>query len=155
MQAAREAGLDLLTCCELIGPEHTAQEIVDQMFIGIELGCSAHAAMRRIAVPGTPLAARGQISQRRLAQAVAVVCLANLENGNLRDIGVHEPNVVGLCSGANSVCAESGANPRDTQLETEEGLGLTVWDCCDLLGEAGYDHVKRFDGRVEPLSADG
>ena len=155
MQAAREAGLDLLTCCEPIGPEHTAQEIVDQMFIGIELGCSAHAAMRRIAVPGTPLAARGQISQRRLAQAVAVVCLANLENSNLRDIGVHEPNVVGLCGGANSVCAESGANPRDTQLETEEGLGLTVWDCCDLLGEAGYDQIKRFDGRVEPLSADG
>jgi biotin synthase len=153
MQAAREAGLDLHTCCEPIGPEHSPQEIVDQMFLGIELGCSRHAAMRRVAVPGTPLADRGQISLLRLAQAVSVVCLANLENRDLCDIGVHEPNVLSLCSGANSICAESGANPRDTALETEQNLGLTVQDCCDMLREAGYDRVRLDGGRFAPLVA--
>jgi len=153
MQAAREAGLELHTCCEPIGPEHSAQEIVDQIFLGIELGCSRHAAMRRVAVPGTPLADRGQISQRRLAQAVAVVCLANIENRDLCDIGVHEPNVLGLCSGANSVCAESGANPRDTELQTEQNRGITVWDCCSILREAGYTHLRLGDGHTESLDA--
>lgn len=151
MQAARDAELDLHTCCEPIGPEHSPQEIVEQMFLGIELGCSRHAAMRRVAVPGTPMADRGQISQRRLAQAVAVVCLANLENKQLRDIGVHEPNVLALCSGANSICAESGANPRDVELETEQHLGLTVKDCCDMLREAGYTHARLGDGRLASL----
>lgn len=151
MRAAREAGLELHTCCEPIGPEHSPQEIVEQMFLGIELGCSRHAAMRRVAVPGTPLADRGHISQRRLAQAVAVVCLANLENRNLCDVGVHEPNVLGLCAGANSICAESGANPRDTELRTEQHLGLTVWDCCNILREAGYSRVRLHDGHTEPL----
>jgi biotin synthase len=154
MQAAREAGLDLHTCCEPIGPEHSAQEIVEQMFLGIELGCSRHAAMRRVAVPGTPLADRGQISQRRLAQAVAVVCLANLENKLLRDIGVHEPNVLALCSGANSICAESGANPRDVELETQQSLGLTVDDCCSILREAGYSHLRLADSRLTSLLGD-
>jgi len=154
MRAAREAGLELHTCCEPIGPEHSPQEIVEQVFLGIELGCSRHAAMRRVAVPGTPLADRGQISQRRLAQAVAVVCLANLENRNLCDVGVHEPNVLGLCAGANSICAESGANPRDTELRTEQNLGLTVWDCCSILREAGYAHVRLHNGHTESLDAE-
>ena len=148
MQAVREAGLDLHTCCEPIGPEHSPQEIVDQIFLGIEAGCSRHGAMRRVAVPGTPLADRGQISLRRLAQAVAVVCLANLENQELYDIGVHEPNVLGLCSGANSVCAESGANPRDTDLQTEQNRGRTVWDCRNILREAGYDNLRLNGGRT-------
>jgi biotin synthase len=152
MQAAREAGLNLYTCCEPIGPEHSAQEIVEQMFLGIELGCSCHAAMRRVAVPGTPLAGCGQISLRRLAQAVAVVCLANLENSEIRDIGVHEPNVLGLCSGANCVCAESGANPRDTVLQTERSLGLTVSDCSSMLQEAGYARLKLGNGDTVPIN---
>ncbi|AMP21347.1 hypothetical protein AZF37_09475 [endosymbiont 'TC1' of Trimyema compressum] len=44
------SGLDLYTCCEPLGPEHTNEEIVENMFIGIDLGCFQHAAMRRVAV---------------------------------------------------------------------------------------------------------
>ena len=47
-----DSGLDLYTCCEPIGPEHTNEEIVENMFIGIDLGCFQHAAMRRVAVKG-------------------------------------------------------------------------------------------------------
>ena len=42
----RDAGLDFYYCCEPIGPEHTPEELVEQMFLGIEYGCFQHAAMR-------------------------------------------------------------------------------------------------------------
>ena len=109
-----DAGLDFYYCCEPIGPEHSPAELVEQMFVGIENGCFQHAAMRRVAVPGSPLAARGQITELRLAQITAVVALAALNSANTRNIAVHEPNLIGLTSGANVVYAETGINPRDT-----------------------------------------
>lgn len=66
MDNALEADLELYTCLEPIGPEHTPQMLVDNMFIGIERGIYQHAAMRRVAVPGSPLAKYGQISNLRL-----------------------------------------------------------------------------------------
>lgn len=53
MDNALEADLELYTCLEPIGPEHTPQMLVDNMFIGIERGIYQHAAMRRVAVPGS------------------------------------------------------------------------------------------------------
>ncbi|MBC8443403.1 hypothetical protein H8D79_01615, partial [PVC group bacterium] len=35
----REAGLHFYYCCEPIGPEHAAQELADQIFLGIEHDC--------------------------------------------------------------------------------------------------------------------
>lgn len=46
IETIRKAGMDWYTCCEPIGPEHSAQELVDQLFLGIDLGCFQHAAMR-------------------------------------------------------------------------------------------------------------
>jgi biotin synthase len=152
LQVIREAGLLLNFCCEPIGPEHSPEELVDQMQIGIDYECAWHGSMRRVAVPGTPLAAEGQISMRRMAQVMATVTLATLELPGLLGLGVHEPNLLGLTAGANFVCAESGSNPRDTEAETAEGRG---WGACAsraLLWEAGFTSLRLGDGTSIPLT---
>jgi hypothetical protein len=54
------------------------QELVDQLFLGIEYGYFQHVAMRQARAPGTPLAVQGQITELRPAQIVAVVTLTAL-----------------------------------------------------------------------------
>jgi len=141
----REAGLDFYYCCEPIGPEHRAEELVEQLFLGIEYGCFQHAAMRRVYVPGSPLASRGQITEQRLAQVVAVVALATLGCTATQNIAVHEPNLLGLAAGANAVYAETGANPRDTQADTAANRGLDLGACRKMVYEAGFTGLLRGD----------
>jgi len=143
----KDAGLDFYYCCEPIGPEHSAEEMVEQMFLGIDYGCFQHAAMRRVFVPTVPLARRhGQITERRLAQVVAVVALATLECPETQSIAVHEPNLLGLVAGANTVYAETGANPRDTEKDTAGHRGLDMSACREMLYEAGFAALRRGDG---------
>jgi biotin synthase len=149
----RDAGLDFYYCCEPIGPEHTSAELVEQMFLGIEYGCFQHAAMRRVAIPGLPLSTRGQISELRLGQIVAVVALATLECRETRNIAVHEPNLIGLTSGANVVYAESGANPRDMATDTAANRGLDLTNCRKMLYEAGFAMLRCNATTTRPLSA--
>ena len=102
--------------------------------------------MRRVPVPGSPLARYGQISEIRLAQVVAVTTLSTVKNKTLRSIAVHEPNIIGLASGANTVYAETGANPRDTQPDTVGHRGKDVAFCKNLLQEAGYGSIMMPQG---------
>jgi len=150
----RGAGLDFYYCCEPIGPEHSAEELVEQMFMGIEYGCFQHAAMRRVFVPGVPLSAKGQITERRLSQVVAVIALATLGCPETRNIAVHEPNLLGLAAGANVVYAESGANPRDAKIDTTGNRGLDMPACRKMLYEAGFTALQRGDGTSVPLYLD-
>ena len=145
MENAIEAGLKLYTCCEPIGPEQTIDEIVDNMFIGIELGCTQHAAMRRVAVPGAPLAKYGQINELRLAQFVAVVALASFTTPEMTYCGVHEPNKIAYVSGANIITAETGANPRDNTSDTSKNRGMDMYDCRKMLLESGFQYIRRGD----------
>jgi len=152
IKAVRKSGLDFYYCCEPIGPEHTSEELVEQIFIGIEYGCFQHAAMRRVFIPDSPLAAKGQITERRLAQVVAVVALATLSCKETRSIAVHEPNLLGLAAGANTVYAETGANPRDIAADTSLSRGLDIVTCRKMLFEAGFDRVLCGDGATVPLA---
>ncbi len=145
-QVIRDAGLDLYYCCEPIGPEHTPEELVEQMFLGIDYGCFQHAAMRRVYVPTLPIKNRGQITELRLAQVVAVVALATLGCRETENIAVHEPNLLGLIAGANVVYAETGANPRDTTADTALNRGLDMAAVRRMLYEAGFSSLKRGDG---------
>jgi biotin synthase len=122
------------------------------MFVGVEYGCFQHAAMRRVAVPGSPLAARGQITEHRLAQVTAVVALAALNCPTTQNIAVHEPNLIGLPSGANVVYAETAINPRDTAADTSGNRGLDMNACRRLLYEAGFSSLLRGDGSTVPLT---
>lgn len=144
-----EAGLDWYNSCEPIGPEHTARELVEQIWLGVELPCRQHAAMRRFPVPGSPLFAKGQISLARLAQIVAVIALATLARRNLASIAVHESNVIGLLSGANALYPEAG-EPRAEEQDPnwrEDGFTSALWrqskeittaDCRAMLALAGF-----------------
>lgn len=137
----REAGLDLYYCCEPIGPEHTPEEMAEQILLGVDYGCFQHGAMRRVLIPGSPLAEYGQISELRLAQVTAVVTLAALHCPELRSVGVHEPNLLGITAGANAIYAETGINPRDIEKETSGNRGLDISDCKRMLTEAGFSQI--------------
>jgi biotin synthase len=133
---AKDAGLQLGTCVEPVGPEHTTDEILEKILIHRAAEPCFSGAMRRIPVPGTGLARHGQISELRLAYLVAVARLAmgRFLIGNC----THEPNVPGACAGANLFWAEVGPNPRDTDIQTERGRGLDVAACRRLFEEAEY-----------------
>jgi biotin synthase len=150
--AIREAGLDLYYGCEPVGPEHTPAELADQIFVGVEHGCFQHCAMRRVFLPSSPLAPRGQITERRLAQIAAVLVLATLACPETRNIAVHEPNLLGLCAGANAIYAETGSNPRDTVADTAAGRGMDLAACRRMLYEAGFTELLRGDETSVALS---
>jgi len=141
----QEAGLFWGFCCEPIGPEHTPEELADHILFGMSLKPRAMSAMRRVYLPNSPIAERGQITLLRLAQITAVVSLASLAEPRIKSIGCHEPNLIGFTSGSNGGCAESGANPRDEAVETTGKRGLTIDDLARMLYEAGFDGVIRAD----------
>lgn len=145
IESIKAAGLQWYYCCEPVGPEHSNKELVDQMFIGVDMGCFQHAAMRRVYIPGSPLARFGQITELRLAQVTAVVALASIASSETQSIAVHEPNLLGLRAGANSIYAETGANPRDMETDTARGRGLDIIGCRTMLYEAGFGHILRGD----------
>jgi len=148
------AGLELYTCCEPIGPEHTNEELVENFFIGIDLGCTQHAVMRRIAVKGTPLYEHGQITELRLAHICAVLTLALGKAKEFKFMSIHEPNQLGLSSGANLITAESGANPRDRERDTKGSRGWSIERCRKLLFDSGFTGIRLGDESVIPLNID-
>ena len=154
MRNMRSAGLELYTCCEPIGPEHSVEEIVDNFFIGIDLGCIQHACMRRVAVKGSPLEYKGQITELRMAQCCAVLTLAASKVNGFKFMSIHEPNEAGLLSGANLITAESGGNPRDTNRDTRENRGWTMGRCRKLLWESGFTSLRLGDESLIPLTFD-
>ncbi len=152
IRVIKEAGLDWYYCCEPIGPEHSPEELADQIFIGLEYGCFQHAAMRRVYVPLAPLAPHGQISELRLAQVTAVVTLATLACLETKSIAVHEPNLLGLTAGANTVYAEAGANPRDLEKNTTGHRGRDINACKTMLYEAGFETLLTSPGSCVTLT---
>jgi len=152
IRTIKESGLDWYFCCEPIGPEHSPEELAEQIFLGIEFGCFQHGAMRRVYVPSAPLAERGQISELRLAHVTAVVALASLGSPDTRSIAVHEPNLLGLAAGANTVFAETGANPRDTEKNTAGHRGRDIRDCKMMLYEAGFQSLSVSPDKRRPLA---
>ncbi len=53
-------------------------------------------------------------------------------------MNVHEPIQMALLAGVNQLYAELGANPRDTNSETENSRGFTPEKAWDMLWETGY-----------------
>lgn len=140
IQAAQRAGLAAHFCIEPIGPEHSVEQQVELMFLGRELGVTFSGAMRRVALPGTPVAGFGEIGSWELARVVAVSRL--VMGHTVRAHCTHEPNVPSLLAGANLLWAEMGPNPRDVAPDTENHRGLSVRDCQGMLREAGWQ-VRR------------
>ena len=134
IENAKEAGLYLSTCVEPIGPEHSIDELVEKTVFTREMQPVHSGAMRRTAVPGSALFEYGQISYARLANIVAAV---NLATGPDIANCTHNPNMLGVMAGANLFWAEAGANPRDTEAETNGQQGQGVAACINIFEEAG------------------
>jgi biotin synthase len=133
---AKEAGLLLGTCVEPVGSEHTIDELVEKTIITRDAKPVYSGSARRIPIPNTKMAGYGIVSEAKMAHILAVVRLALGYDipGNC----THEPNVIGASAGANLLWAEAGANPRDTEKETEGQRGMTVQDCVRVLEEAEW-----------------
>jgi biotin synthase len=133
----QEAGLLVGTCVEPVGPEHTNEELAEAILFTASFTPVYSGAARRIAIPGTPMAARGMISEWRMAQIVAVTRLAMPRSvvGNC----THEPCTPGALAGANLFWAEVGGNPRDVKEKTEEGRGETVASCRKIFNENNWE----------------
>ncbi len=140
LEAIRDSGLALGYCVEPIGPEHSPEELVEEMFRGKEYGAVNHASMWRVPVEGVPLAGLGKISGMNLARAVAVTRI--VAGDSIKAMGVHEPRVLSLRAVANQIYAETGPNPRDTIEDTSKGIGFPVKACKNLLMEAGYTPLE-------------
>lgn len=130
LNAVRDAGMELYYCVEPIGPEHRAEELVQEMIRIREYPVGVMAVMKRIAVPGTPLAENGEITAAQLAKICAVTVLVSRPQ---RAMGVHEPDELCLMAGANQIYAECGVNPRDTQNDTEKNRGFSTVSARKLL----------------------
>jgi len=140
LKATRDCDLDLGYCVEPIGPEHSPEELVEEMFRGKEYGAINHASMWRVPVSGVPLAKFGNISQWSLAKVVAVTRI--VAGDSIRAMGVHEARILPLRTGANQIYAETGPNPRDTIEDTSKGIGFSVEACKNLLREAAYTPLE-------------
>ncbi|OPY06563.1 MAG: biotin synthase [Syntrophaceae bacterium PtaB.Bin038] len=140
IRAFLEAGLQVGTCVEPVGPEHTNEEIAEMILFTGSFNPAYSGAARRIKIPGSEIGKRGMISELRMAQIVAVTRLGVPRSvpGNC----THEPCTLGAAAGANLFWAEAGANPRDTLERTEEGRGKTVEDCRALFRESGWDLLE-------------
>ncbi|TRZ52905.1 MAG: radical SAM protein [Dehalococcoidia bacterium] len=137
LDTIKDSKLELGFCVEPIGPEHSPEELVEEMFRGKQYGTVNHAAMWRVPAPGIPLAPLGKISEVELAKAVAVTRLVS--GDIIKAMGVHEPRVLALRAGANQIYAETGPNPRDTLEDTSKGgRGFSVEKCKEMLWEAGW-----------------
>jgi len=133
----KEVGLEVGTCVEPVGPEHTNEELAEMIKFTASFNPAYSGAARRISIPGTKIAKRGMISELRMAQIVAVTRLSMPRTvmGNC----THEPCTLGAIAGANLFWAEVGANPRDVEAKTEEGRGETVIDCRSIYQESNWD----------------
>ena len=136
----KEAGLEVDTCVEPVGPEHTNEELADMIAFTASINPSYSGAARRIPIPGTAMAGLGAISEMRMAQIVAVTRLGMPRS--VRGNCTHEPCTLGAVAGANLFWAEVGANPRDIEEKTEEGRGETVASCRSIFQESNWDIRK-------------
>ncbi len=112
LQAVTNSQLKLVFLVEPLGVEHTNEEIADTFLTAMKYGAVVTGCMERVPVEGTPLGELPAISERRLAQVIAVTRLA--AGVNAPDICVHRASKLAMGWGANVTVVETGAIPRDS-----------------------------------------
>lgn len=127
IRVLNDVGLLWMNCVEPVGPEHTAEEIVDLMLLARDNGAVYSGIMRRINFPGSPMERFGMISELEMARLVAI---SRLVMGTVpRAHCTHEPHAASLMAGANLFFPEVGSSPRDGQADTEKGRGTGIEIC--------------------------
>jgi len=133
IRVLHDVGLQWMNCVEPVGPEHTAAEIVDLMLLARREKATYSGIMRRINFPGSPMEPLGMISERRMAQMVAVSRL--VMGDTVKAHCTHEPHSLSLTAGANLLFPEVGSSPRDGTADTGRGRGRSLSDCAAMLRE--------------------
>lgn len=139
------AGLQLGTCVEPLGPEHSNREIAEMVRLTADFNPVFSGAARRIPIPGTTMGALGTIPEIRLAQVVAITRLA-MPHSTVANC-THEPGTLPAMGGASFFWAEVGANPRDTREKTEEGRGHNMQELETMFWETGWD-IRRGPSQI-------
>lgn len=137
IRVLHDVGLQWMNCVEPVGPEHSPEEIVDLMLLARREKATYSGIMRRINFPGSPKEPMGMISERRMAQMVAVSRL--VMGDTVRAHCTHEPHSLSLVAGANLFFPEVGSSPRDGQADTGKGRGRSVLDCAAMLREMEWN----------------
>jgi len=135
LDAVCDAGLELYYCVEPIGPEHSYEEIATEIFRAKEYRIKAMAVMRRTPLEGTPLFDYGTISTPEVCKIAAVTMLVVRPE---RSMNIHEVTEMSFLAGINQLYAEAGANPRDTNDNTENNRGYNIPAIRRLLINSGY-----------------
>lgn len=112
LSACKNSPLKLVFLVEPIGIEHSNEEIAEICQMTIDYGAIVSGAMARVPVKGTPLGEYPQISDKRLAQIIAVTRLAC--GYQVPGICVHPASELAIQYGANVVVIETGSVPRDS-----------------------------------------
>ncbi|RTZ95368.1 MAG: radical SAM protein [Deltaproteobacteria bacterium] len=137
IQVLNDVGLLWMNCVEPVGPEHSAEEIVDLMFLARDNGATYSGIMRRINFPGSPMTHFGMISELEMARLVAV---SRLVMGDVPKAHcTHEPHAASLMAGANLFFPEVGASPRDGKTDTGKGRGIGIETCQKIQREMEWD----------------
>ena len=132
-----DVGLLWMNCVEPVGPEHSADEIVDLMLLARDNGAAYSGIMRRINFPGSPMKRFGMISEFEMARLVAI---SRLVMGDVpRAHCTHEPHSASLMAGANLFFPEVGASPRDGETDTGKGRGTGIESCQQMQREMEWD----------------
>ena len=133
----KDVGLQWMNCVEPVGPEHSAEEIVDLMFLAKKYRATYSGVMRRVNFPGSPMEKHGMISEFEMARMVAV---SRLVMGDIPKAHcTHEPHSASLLAGANLFFPEVGASPRDEKTDTGKGRGTGLIECKRMQREMGWD----------------
>lgn len=138
IEAAAAENLEIGFCIEPIGPEHSINEIASQIDLSLEFNPTMIAVMRRVPIKGTAYGDAGIVSARKMAQIMALTRLAYAFT-DTKTFYIHEPSMLGLAAGANLLCAEICANPREINESSDNGRGYSVEKCREMLSDAGYD----------------
>ena len=128
-------GLDLYYCVEPIGPEHSYNQIADEIIRARDYTIKYMAVMRRIPVENTPLFEKGMISSAELLKIAAVTRIVSKPSLSMN---THETVSGFFLAGINQIYAEYGANPRDTSINTENNRGISIQQAEKLLNDVGY-----------------
>lgn len=137
IRVLNDVGLQWMNCVEPVGPEHSSEELVDLMLLARQEKATYSGIMRRINFPGSPKEPLGMISERRMAQLVAISRL--VMGTTVKAHCTHEPHSLSLVAGANLFFPEVGSSPRDGQADTGKGRGNSTERCGALLREMEWD----------------
>jgi len=136
LDAIKSAGLDLYYCVEPIGPEHSYDEIADEIIRARTYNVNVMAVMGRVNVPGSSFDCTKALSELELTKIAAVT---RIVVNPKKSMCIHEPKKMPLLAGVNQLYAEYGSNPRDKNSQTNTGRGFDIKSVKDMLLEAEYD----------------